>query len=275
MGGVYSNTKDRIFNIELASNLCDNVLFNSGGDTIRLMPSSYYTLSSKEKLVIPAGHVNGGIEVQLTDAFFNDTLATQLSYVIPLRITEVTNLDSVLRGQSSQPNPDPRIKGLWDVQPKDFTMFAVNFINEYHGTYLHRGVSTVKDASNQVIETNVYRTPYIVDNELWSLKTISRNQVTIENNTHSDSTIKVPLEMKLTFDDKGTCTITEASGSAYTITGTGKFVKDGDEWGNKKRDAIYLNYQLKTPGDSTYSAIDTLVVRDRDIKLQVYDPVVF
>ena len=275
MGGVYSNNQDRIFDLELANNLCNNVLFSAGGDTVRVMPPSYYTLSSKTQLVIPAGHVNGGIEVHLTDAFFADTLATRLSYVIPLRISNVTNLDSVLRGQSSQSNPDPRIKGLWDVQPKDFTMFAVNFINEYHGTYLHRGASTVKNPAGAVVENNVYRTPYIVDNELWSMKTISRNQVTINTNTHSDSSIKVPLKMNLTFSDNGTCTVTQAAGSDFTITGTGKFVKDGDEWGNKKRNAIYLDYQLTTPGDSTYSAMDTLVIRDRDIKLQVYSPEVF
>ena len=99
MGGVYSNTQDRIFNIELAPDLCDSVLFNAGGDTVRLMPSSYYTLSSSNKIVIPAGQVNGNIMVHLNDAFFNDSLAVKLGYVIPVRIVSVTNLDSVLRGQ--------------------------------------------------------------------------------------------------------------------------------------------------------------------------------
>ena len=124
MGGVYSNTQDRVFDIEVADNLCAKALFQSTGDTIRLMPPSYYTLSSTNKLIIPAGKVNGSIEVQLKDAFFDDPLAIKLGYVIPIRILNATNLDSVLRGQSTKTNPDPRVTAQWDVQPKDFTMFA-------------------------------------------------------------------------------------------------------------------------------------------------------
>lgn len=273
MGGVYSNTQDRVFDIEVADNLCAKALFQSTGDTIRLMPPSYYTLSSTNKLIIPAGKVNGSIEVQLKDAFFDDPLAIKLGYVIPIRILNATNLDSVLRGQSTKTNPDPRVTAQWDIQPKDFTMFAVNFINAYHGTYLHRGVSVVKDASAAVLETNAYRTPYIVDNELWNLTTTGKTQVTVQGKTHS-TLVPGDLKMNLLFSDNGDCTIKEAAGSAFTITGTGKFLKDADEWGDKKRDAIYMNYQF-TSGSNTYSATDTLVIRDRAIKMQLYNPVVF
>ncbi|MDP4188871.1 MAG: DUF5627 domain-containing protein, partial [Bacteroidota bacterium] len=55
------------------------------------------------------------------------------------------------------------------------------------------------------------------------------------------------------------------------ITGTGKFSKDADEWGNEKRDAIYLNYQFSN-GTNTYSATDTLVVRDRAVVMETYTP---
>lgn len=272
-GGVYSNNQDREFEIEVASSLCNNVLFESTKDTIRLLPPAYYTLSSSDKLIIPAGKINGSIEVQLTDAFFDDPLAIKLGYVIPIRIVNSTNLDSVLRGKSSKLNPDPRVDAQWDILPKDFTMFAVNFINPFHGMYLHRGTSVVKNASATVLETNVYRTKYIVDNEVWSMVTTSKNQVTVQGSTHS-ALIPGVLKMNLTFSDNGNCTITEAAGSAFTITGSGKFTSGADEWGNKKRDAIHINYQL-TSGVNTYSATDTLVIRDRAVKMQVYKPVVF
>lgn len=273
MGGVYSNTQDRVFDIEPAPDLCDSVLFQPGGDTIRLMPSSYYTLSSNNKLVIPAGQVNGHIVVHLNDAFFNDPLAVKLGYVIPIRIVGVTNVDSVLRGQSVNKSPDPRILSLWSTQPKDFTMFAVNFINAYSGTFLHRGISIVKDESGAVLETNVYRTSEVVDDELWSLKTISKNQVTIQADTHS-TLFPGPVQIDLTFSDDGSCTIAGAAGSSFSVTGKGKFVKDGDEWGDQKRNAIYINYQFASGGD-TYSATDTLVIRDRAVSMQEYKPVVF
>ncbi len=272
MGGVYENTRDRIFDIEIANSLCNNVLFQTTRDTIRLMPTSYYSLSSKSTLTIPAGQVNGGIEVQLTDAFFNDPLAIKLGYVIPVRIIKATNLDSVLRGQSSKTNPDPRVVGLWDVLPRDFTMFAVNFINPYHGMYLHRGASVVKNVASTVLETKVYRTEYNVDNEIWSLATSGRNQVTIQALTHS-ALIPGTVKMNLNFTDNN-CTITPVAGSTVAVTGTGKFATGADEWGDKKRDAIYLNYQL-TSGSMTFSATDTLVIRDRAVKLQIYSPVVF
>lgn len=273
MGGVYANTQERVFEIEVVSSLCDNALFASTKDTIRLLPPEYYTLSSPNTLVIPAGEVNGNIEVQLTDAFFEDTLATRLGYVIPIRIVNTTDLDSILRGKSGFENPDPRISGMWDIPPKDFTMFAVNYINPYHGMYLHRGVNEVKDASDVVLETNVYHAEYIEENSVSKLETRSKRQVLLE--THSRSTLYPGvLKMDLTFDEAGNCTITEADGSAFAVTGNGKFVDDGDEWGSKKRDAIHINYQF-TSGTDTFSATDTLVIRDRAIKMQVYTPVVY
>lgn len=272
-GGVYENTENREFKIEIAQNLCDNVLFGSTNDTIRILPPAYYTLSSSEKIIIPAGKVNGNIEVQLTDAFFDDPLAIKLGYVIPLRIVSANNVDSVLRGKTSVLNPDPRVASDWDVLPKDFTMFAINFINPYHGKYLHRGTNVVKDASSKVLETNVYRTTFIENNEIWSMVTTGKNQVSVEGNTHS-TLIPGVLKMNLTFSNDGACTISQAAGSSFTITGSGQFTKNADEWGNEKRDAIRINYQL-TSGVNTYSATDTLVIRDRAVTMQVYNPVVF
>ena len=271
-GGVYSNKEDRVFTIEVAENLCDNVLFKSTNDIIRLLPPAYYTLSSSDKLVIPAGKFSGSIEVQLNDAFFNDPLAVKLSYVIPIRIVSATNIDSILRGKTTILNPDPRNPNDWDIIPKDFTMFAIKYINPYHGKYLHRGTSVVQDASSTVLETKVYRQKYNVDDELWSLVTTGKNKVTIAAILHSDI-ITGPLKMNLTFSDNGNCTIAQAAGSEFPISGSGKFMTDADEWGNEKRDAIYLNYKL-TSGANTLSATDTLVIRDRAVVMETYSPVV-
>jgi hypothetical protein len=103
--------------------------------------------------------------------------------------------------------------------------------------------------------------------------TTSKNQVTVQGSMHS-TLIPGVLKMNLTFADNGTCTITQATGSTFTITGSGKFTSDADEWGNKKRDAIHINYQL-TSGANTYFATDTLVIRDRAVVMQLYTPVVF
>src|SRR3546814_9646172 len=72
MGGVYKNDRDREFDIEVDESICDNILFEPGGDIIRAMPHTYYTLSDADRIVIPVGEMNGGVEVPLTEAFFNE-----------------------------------------------------------------------------------------------------------------------------------------------------------------------------------------------------------
>ena len=78
------------------------------------MPSSYYSLPANMQIVIPSGELMGGIEVQLTDAFFSDSLSIKNTYVIPLVITSVTNADSVLRGNTEIDTADRRID--WRVE---------------------------------------------------------------------------------------------------------------------------------------------------------------
>lgn len=271
-GGVYSNMEERKFTLALDESLVDSVLFGGNLDTIRLLPSDYYTLSSNE-IIIPPGRANAGIEVQLTDAFFDDPLAIKLAYVVPLRISSITNLDSLLTGLPKIADPDPRVLEDWDVQPKDFTMFAIKFVNPYHGKYLHRGASTVTDETSTVVETNVYRTQYVENNNLWNMVTSGRNKVTVEAFLPSEL-IPGSFIMDLDFDANGSCTITGGEDSEYTITGSGQFVSKAEEWGLKPRDVIHINYQFENEG-LTYSATDTLVIRDRNIRIEVFRPVVF
>lgn len=274
LGGAYENTKNRTLEIGLDESLCDSVRFGKTlTDTIRLMPTSYYTLSSNNSLVIPAGKFNGGVEVHLTDAFFNDPLAIGMNYVIPLRIIATQDADSVLSGKTSKVSPDPRKAGDWDILPKDFTMFAVNFVNPWHGHYLHRGVTVTREiAPDTVVNTQVQHKSSIEKDEVWTVTTSGKNQVSYTGVIRSNK-LSGTLKMKLDFDSNNDCTITDA-GSAFTVTGSGKFVKDGDSWGYKDRNVIYLTY---TASNGTYSltATDTLVVRERGTVLQTYSPVVY
>ena len=63
------------------------------------------------------------------------------------------------------------------------------------------------------------------------------------------------------------------------ISGSGSYVNDGDKnsWGNKDRDALYLNYTIDFSGvgvNLQYSTMDTLVVRDRGVKVpETFTPV--
>jgi hypothetical protein len=270
MGGVYANEKDRKFAIAVDNNLCNNILFNAGGDQIKALPSNYYTLSSSSQIVIPAGKLNGGIEVQLTDAFFADPLAIRNTYVVPIRITSSADVDSVLSGSSANSNPDPRIAAQWNVAPKNFTMFAVKYINEYHGNYFHYGSNKVKDAAGAEVETTTYSTTYVEQNTVAKLNTTGRYQVSLSTFFRSTKITGV-LDLLLTFN--GTkCTVSAPAGSPYTITGTGDFLTKKYKWGDKERDGITLTYKVTSPTYS-YEATETLVARDRAVIMETYAPV--
>ena len=277
MGGVYENKKDRTFSFVVDESLCEDAFF-SNMDTIRVLPSNYYQLSSPNKIVIPKGKVNGGVEVQLTEAFFNDPQAIRNTYVVPLRLTGVAGLDSLLHGRPAIAGADRRIAGNWTVAPKDFTMFGVKFVNPYHGSYLHYGSCEVRDASGAKVGENTYSAKFVEQNEIWSLSTASRTGVTLTGNFKS--TIEGTFQLRLNFasDDylaSGgvNCTIEQTAGSSLTVSGTGRYAIDAEEYGGKKRDAIYLTYTINN-GTHTYTATDVLVFRDKGINLQTYTPTI-
>lgn len=252
MGGVYENTKDRVFNVSVDESLCENLLFSSGGDKVKPLPSNYYTLSSSDKIVIPKGKFNGGIEVQLTEDFFNDSQAIKNSYVVPMKITSSSNVDTIL-------------------ESKDFTLFAVKFINEFHATYFHYGTSSVKDPADLVVENTNYNTEKFVESyPIVDLTTTGRFQVSATLDFKSKI---FTGEYTILLDFNGNnCTISAPQGSTYEITGIGEFKSKAYEWGNKKRDGIVLNYTV-TDGRGTYSANEELVIRDRAVVMEVFSPV--
>lgn len=272
MGGVYENTKDRTFQFEVDESLCNNILFATDGDTMQALPKEYYSLSSDNTIVIPSGSLNGGVEVQLTDEFFNDPLAIKLGYVLSLKITGASNIDTIMSGKAAVADPDLRVSSDWEEEPLNYTMFAVKYINEYHGTYLHYGESNVSDASGSVIENNTYSEDELVDNSTSDLVTTGRNEVSLSTFLQSDI-MTGEITMLLSFDGDD-CTITGVEGSSFTISGSGKFKSDAYEWGNKERDGIEIAYTV-TDGTNTYSANDVLVIRDRGVVFETYTPEVF
>jgi hypothetical protein len=69
--------------------------------------------------------------------------------------------------------------------------------------------------------------------------------------------------------------ITTAPGSSYPVAGTGKFIKEGDEWGGKKRNTIILDYKITDTAKGEFHQVnDTLVMRDRAVVLEVFQPVI-
>jgi len=286
MAGVRENKEDIIVNFEVEPNLLEKL---SGESTrtkekfeLKMLPSTHYEPLGTDQMVIEKGNFSGGVLVQLTDAFFEDPLSYQDCYALPIRITTATT-DSVLVGRVSTPlvsglpawtekwgGADPRQSSQWLVEPKDFTIYAVKYVNPYHGTYLRRGMEQVEgeDAgkgygweSGYIEKTNFK--PQLLTRGMHRLLYADRLAV---------SSLK--FRALIDVDEKdNTVKITTDEGSENTISGNGKFVKDIEEWGGKKRIAFYLDYKLKS-ADKTYAVKDTLVFRDNDVAFEEFKPTV-
>lgn len=276
MGGVYENKKNITVSVEVDTTLTRRLTFETAaGDKVVAMPDNYYTLPAgkEQTILIPSGKLMGALEVQLTDAFFQDPRSVKNTFVIPLRITGVVNADSVLSGKSDQKDPDRRNAGDWITPPKDYILYAVKYINPYHGAYLRRGIDNVKGAGgNTALDTTVvYHAQYVEKDELCNLVTTSMNEVTVSLNAKNRGSADVPFQLVLRFDNQGKCTIAGSATTTYTVTGTGELVKKGDMWGNEKRDVLHLQYQADF-GTTTHVFKDTIVLRDRGVKMETFNP---
>lgn len=268
MGGVYSNKQDRILDVVVDNSLCNNLTLESAsGSPILPMPTNYYTLPADMKVTIPSGSIMGGLKVQLTDAFFADPLATKVTYVIPLRISKVTNADSVLSGVAINGLGHNRLVASdWSTLPKDYILFAVKYKNPWDAIYLRRGIEKSPD------NTVVYHKAYVeYDQVISTVSTKSMDELLISLKGKTKDNVDLPFQLVLKFDKSGKCVLSNPDVATYTVTGSGAYVKDGDMWGDKKRDVLYLNYQVNF-GSSTHAMTDTLVLRDRAEIFELFNP---
>lgn len=250
-GGVYYSKKDLSIGISVDNSLLGSgLLFGAGKDEILPMPAKYYSLAAN-KIIIPKGSLAGGVEVQLTDAFFDDPKAIKNTYVIPLRITNKSGADSILSG-------------------KDFILYAVKYVNTWHGNYLRRGKDVVTGSVNQTI---LRHQPYVEQDEVNKLTTRSVKELEFPVVYKDKDGVNINGTLLLTFDNNGKCTVSAATAN-FTATGTGAFVKRGEKnsWGSKDRDALYLNYEVTLPGIQVATS-DTLVMRDRTVTMETFTPV--
>jgi hypothetical protein len=270
MGGVYENTEDRQVYFELAPQLLE------GYDSIvKVLPASYYTIETASPVTIPAGSFKGRIMVQLTDAFFEDTLSfaslNQVNYAIPLLITGVENLDSVLSGKPLVDDPSRLVATDWEILPKDYTLYGIKFINKYHGIYLRRGVDAMTTSGGSTTYNN-YHAEYVERDELVTVTTTGLPSVELSNIVRRGSEDSPgSVNMELIFDANGNCSIQSFKDDLYNVSGTGKFVENGGFWGGEERDAIFLEYSYTDAANNeTHVVNDTLEVRDRNVVFEEF-----
>ncbi|GGZ37363.1 hypothetical protein GCM10007049_33210 [Echinicola pacifica] len=272
-GGVYASPNNITVQVEVDESLAAGLLFEEGGDQVEVLPIEYYQLST-ETITIPKGEVAGGVEIQLTGAFFNDPRAIRKTFVLPVKITQINNADSVLSGIPIVDNPRRAISADWAPAPKDFTLYALKYINPWHGNYLRRGRDIITNEDGSVVETTIIRhEEFVEDDEINSLLTQSLSQVVLPLRAKGKDGNEVVADLLLTFEEDGSCLVSSPSAD-YTAEGTGKFIKDGEKssWGDQDRDALYLDYEIEF-ADMKLSSVDTLVLRDRGVGIETFSPV--
>lgn len=270
LGGVNENKKDRTIQITVDESLCNGLKFSDGRD-VKPMPSNYYSLSSNT-ITIKSGEIMGAVDVQLTDAFFADTAnavkssssSEKVAYVIPVRMVSAT--DSILDGY-------------------DYTLYAINYKNKYHGCWLSKGTDVIKAPGKA--DSTITRMPdYWEYADLVYLTTdnLQQSRYNITTNVSVDTimprrtvtnVVVKDCSLILTFDSSDHCTIsTDTPGC--TATGSGQWTSHGaaKAWGDKDRDQLTLQYEVtyhyRSAGQdvtTTRSTTETLVMRDRQSKL--------
>lgn len=295
MGGAYGG-RDAYADIVVDESLCDNLYFvDEGGNPaapVLPMPSSYYNLLSN---VIPYnGDLRGYVEVQFTDAFFNDEKAVENTYVIPLVMTGVRGIDNMLTGTPLEGlSPSRTDTENWGVLAKDYVLYCVKYMNPWQGKYIRRGVDNVKEKYNtrQVVRHDFS----LVNSDLEHLKEnpVNANDevcgITTKNMTQAifpvsfkTSGASLSCNLILTFDGNK-CTIS-TDDENVTATGSGEFIAKGTEmpeykdfqWGSNngvpvQRDILRLTYDVNfSKRNVQVSTNDTLVVQTRESNKRVF-----
>lgn len=271
-GGVYTSKNDVSVDFVVDNAMTQNIIYSPGGGDVLPLPSNYYTLASN-KMIIPKGKPSGGVEVQFTDAFFADPKSINTTYVLPIRITNVTNADSILSGVPKAGSLQRRaVSDDWDVTPKDYTFYAVKYINTWHGNYLRRGQDVIvgKNGNTSLSQTQNRRQDHVEKDEVKKIMTVSRQNASLPLTFKDVDGTNINIELMLAFDNNNNCTISSRT-NGVTATGKGSFVKKGEKnsWGNIDRDGLYLEYQVEM-AQMSVSTKDTLVMRDRGVKMETF-----
>jgi hypothetical protein len=144
------------------------------------------------------------------------------------------------------------------LQTKRSAVIGVHYENMLFGNYWHGGITTVKDASGNTIQTIAYYTAVNQpENKIWKLTTVGPNALV--TNGYSDQTT-AKGEMKLILDGTN-ITVTSNAGSTFTV------LPDGSSTFNRAKllqnRKILLTYKYVNAAGNTCYAKDTLTFRNR------------
>ena len=257
VGGYYnSNKQDWRVDFEIDPALVPDYFYR-GDAKVEALPEEYYVLTPSSRAIIPKGSFSGLIEVQLTDAFFEDPKALTGAYVIPIRITGSPDTENILYGKpvdGKEDSADIHVSEDWSEKP-----------------------IIVRDRSGAVIEEEcvTYREEFVEQDEVVKLTTTSLTSLETELSVGAER-----WTLALSVDEQTRrMTVASTPASAIEVSGTGSYKENGDSWGGTPenptpRDAVYLNYFYERENGQRCEVLDTLVFRDRGIVFEADRPTI-
>lgn len=286
LGGVNTNKKDRWVDLVIDPSLIEGMTFADGSE-MKLLPPSYYTIQSNQRVTIKKGSVLGYMDVHLEDAFFADPEAVNTCYVLPVRMAAAS--DSILEGTPKEIGTKPSVVDgdLWSVQPKNYTLYAVKYKNKWHGAWLSKwsasGRNNGEAFNSESKPANWEKADLrqLTSKSLNESRYVFTHAVSCVNGEGGTSEKNITCELILKIDDNGNVTVTTDT-PGCTASGSGKYTYHGASkaWNNKDRDMIELTYSYTIPyvyNDRTGAAAEykvdmteTLVARDRQNKLETF-----
>ncbi len=310
MGGAYGG-RDAYVEIAVDESLCNNLWFvDEGGNPstpVLPMPAEYYKLLSN---VIPYNGDNRGyVEVQFTDAFFNDPKAVENTYVIPLVMKSVRGIDQILTGTPREGlSPSRTDTEDWDILAKDYVLYCVRYMNPWQGKYIRRGLDNVTENGTtiQIVRKDMSlvnsdlihytENPVNQNDEICGITTKNMSQaifpvyINIGKDGSGNSRPSQLCNLVLTFNgDK--CTIT-GDDTEVSSTGSGEFIVKGTErqeykdyrWGNMngeaiQRDILRLEYSVvfkkgRVIGKKTVNGKEVDWILENDVEVKTNDTLV-
>lgn len=297
LGGAYHG-RDGVVDFVVDNSLCDNLFFTDEGGNpagpVLPMPAEYYKLASNQ---IPYySSSRGYVEVQFTDAFFNDPKSAENTYVIPLLMKSARGIDHILTGQPRDGLTPSRTNTFdWAVPAKDYVLYCVKYMNPWQARYIRRGVDNVTEGTDNA--TVVRQDFSLVNSDPGRYKEnpVNANDEVCNIYTKDMSTCVFPVSVKRITKDKdgklnaaivcnmilkfdgNKCTLSTEDEDA-TVEGTGEFIVNGTSqnvykdyrWGNMNgenidRDILRLSYNVSfKKGKYLYTTKDA---KGNDVKV--------
>lgn len=248
LGGVMENTKNRNVEYVLDNSLVTSAILTTmqgglsyikdnvaGLTELKPMPSNYVSLSSSTIVIKKGEHVGTFVVKPDSAKFLADPATLKAQYVLPLLITKA-DADSI-------------------VSAKKYAVIGLRYENMLFGNYYHGGVTTVKDASGNVVKTvKYYTTIPQPDKMVWSLITVAPNALVTSGISDGEGSFKVTL-------NGGQIAVSKADGSSVDVQSNGDCTYNQAKLLQNRK--IILNYKYANADGTTSYAQDTLTFRNR------------